>query len=78
MSAGLNGEIMQHILMANNDKVKEIICEYQDIFKVNFYLEIQNHGIEHEQVNVDKMQKLSKELNLPLVATNDAHYAKHD
>ena len=45
MSSGLNGEIMQHLLTANNDKVKEIICEYKAIFKDNFYLEIQNHNI---------------------------------
>ena len=54
---------------------KQSALEFAEIFPNRYYLEVQNHGIDHEQVNVDKMQKLSKELNLPLVA---AFYAFPD
>ena len=78
LSACLKGEVPEKLVNGDWEGAKKSALEFAEIFPNRYYLEIQNHGIEHEQVNVDKMQKLSKELNLPLVATNDAHYAKHD
>ena len=52
----------------------------QPLFLIDFpnryYLEIQNHGIPEEEANLKNMKKLSQDLNLPLVCTNDAHYAR--
>jgi len=78
LSACLKGEVPEKLVNGDWEGAKQSALEFAEIFPDRYYLEVQNHGIEHEQVNVDKMQKLSKELNLPLVATNDAHYAKHD
>ena len=74
LSACLAGEVQQNILKNKRDKAKDVALLYKDIFKEGFYLEIQNHGME-EQKKVNEVNiKLSKELNIPLVATNDVHY----
>ena len=74
LSACLAGEVQQNILKNKIDKAKDVALIYKDIFKEGFYLEIQNHGME-EQKKVNEVNiKLSKELNIPLVATNDVHY----
>ena len=74
LSACLGGEIQKSILKNNIDKAREIALLYKDTFKDGFYLEIQNHGME-EQKKVNEVNiNLSKELGIPLVATNDVHY----
>ncbi|MDV3426925.1 MAG: DNA polymerase III subunit alpha, partial [Bacillota bacterium] len=77
-SACLGGEIQTLISRGEIDKAKEAALKYKDIFKDSFYLELQYHGIE-EQLKVNKeLIKLSKELNLPLIATNDVHYIRKE
>lgn len=75
LSACLNGEIPKALLARRYDLAKEIASEYLDIFgKDNFYLEMQNHNlVEDKEVNAGLM-KISKELGIKLVATNDVHY----
>jgi DNA polymerase-3 subunit alpha len=56
-------------------KSKSIALQYQDIFgKGNFYLEIQDQGLEEEKKIQADLYRLEKELGIPLVATNDSHY----
>ena len=75
LSACLNGEIPKAILARNLDKARSLAQEYIDIFgKDNFFLEVQDHKLaEDKEVNAGLL-KLSKEMDIPLVATNDAHY----
>ena len=75
LSACLNGEIPKAILARNFDKAKSLAQEYIDIFgKDNFFLEVQDHKLaEDKEVNAGLL-KLSKDMDIPLVATNDAHY----
>lgn len=63
----------------NYEKAKNIALQYRDIFgEGNFYLEIQDHGLpEQKEVNA-ALVKLSKEINIPLVATNDIHYVNKE
>ena len=78
-SACLKGEI-PHLVMTNQlDQAKKIIDEYKQIFgKENFYLEIQDNLIpEQDKVN-EELIKLSKEMDLGLVATNDVHYIEQE
>ena len=79
LSACLQGEIPKWYLSEKPKKAKSALQNYLDIFgKDNFYLEIMDHGIE-EQATVNKeIIKLSKEFDVPLVATNDAHYLKKE
>ena len=75
LSACLQGEIAVNMLLGLYDEAKKVALEYLDIFgEGNYFLEIQDHGIaEQRQINPE-IYKLSKELNIPLVATNDVHY----
>jgi len=75
MSSCLKGEI-PHLITTNQlDKARAIASEYRDIFgKDSFYLEIQDNLIpEQDKVNHELM-RLSKDMDIPLVATNDIHY----
>ncbi len=74
LSACLGGEVQKAILNGNIEKAREAALFYKNTFKDGFYLELQNHGIE-EQRKVNEINiELSKELDIPLVATNDLHY----
>ncbi len=79
LSACLAGEIPRAIIENNYDKARELALEYKNIFgDGNFFLELQSNGID-EQVLVNQgLVRLSRELNIPLVATNDAHYLNKD
>lgn len=76
LSACLNGEIPRALLQGDKEKAKEILEYYQGVFgKENFYVEIQNHGIEDQIRVLPMLIELARECNAPLIATNDNHYA---
>ena len=75
LSACTAGEIPKNILRDNFSRAVELTKEYAEIFgKENFFLELQNHGLEEEKKVRDALIKISRELNIGLVATNDVHY----
>jgi DNA polymerase-3 subunit alpha len=77
LSACLKGEVTSHNVARRPDAAKKAALEYQEIFgEGNFYLEVQHHDIEDEIRNIDLMISLSRELGMPLVATNDIHFMK--
>ncbi len=80
LSGCLKGKIPQLILADKLNTAKETAFKYQKMFgKDNFYLEIQDHPNIKEQKKVNKaLINFSKELNIPLVATNDVHYLKRE
>ena len=78
LSACLKGEINQFLLKDMEEEARQTALEYQEMFDGNYYLELQDHGIEEEQKIRPQIIKLSKELNIPLVATNDVHYLKRE
>jgi DNA polymerase-3 subunit alpha len=74
-SACLHGEIANHIIRGNMDEAKRAALEFRDIFgEDNFYLEIMENGIPDQSVANQGLIELSRELSIPLVATNDCHY----
>ena len=75
LSACLAGEVQRYIVKGLVDEAKKAACKYEDCFgKGNYFLEMQDHGIpEQKTVNAALMQ-MSKELDIPLVVTNDVHY----
>lgn len=75
LSACLAGEVQRYITKGLIDEAKKTALKYEQCFgKGNFFLELQDHGIpEQRQVNSVLLQ-MSKELDIPLVATNDVHY----
>lgn len=74
LTSCLAGEIPTYILNNRIDKAKEAIREYLDIFGEDFYLELQDNGLEEQKYVNERLIELSKEFNIPLVATNDVHY----
>ncbi len=79
-SACLAGEIPSLIRAGKKEKAKKRILEYNDLFgQGNFYLELMHHPQIEELPEVNRqLIELSKELNVPLVATNDVHYLKKE
>jgi DNA polymerase-3 subunit alpha len=79
LSACLAGAIPRRLKIDDYEGAKEIALEYSQIFGPdNFYLELQDHGIA-EQAKVNPLLlRLSRELKLPLVVTNDAHYLRKE
>lgn len=79
LSACLAGEIPQALLSDDYERAKETALWYQSVLgEGNYYLEIQDHGLEPQQAIIPKMMQLSKETGIPLVATNDAHYLQKE
>ncbi|MDP8299649.1 MAG: DNA polymerase III subunit alpha, partial [Candidatus Tantalella remota] len=75
MSACLKGEVAHFLLSDQWDEAKKRATEYSEIFgKDDFYLEIQDNRMEEQFKLNNLLIKLSKELDLPLVATSDVHY----
>jgi DNA polymerase-3 subunit alpha len=74
-SGCLSGELCEELMAGNYEKAKSVAQQYEDIFgKGNFYLEIQDQGLEQEKQIHEALFRLERELNIPLVATNDSHY----
>lgn len=78
LSACAGGVVSSHIIKDDLKSAKEAAIIYKEIFGSDFYLEIQNHGIDIEQKILNYMPKLARELDLKLIATNDIHYIKHE
>ena len=73
------GEIQTRIRMGAYDEARNAAGEFREIFGANnFYIELMDHGIEIERRSREDLLRLSKELGLPLVATNDLHYTYAD
>ena len=75
LSGCLAGEVARALERNDYEEAKKVAEWYNGVFgDGNYYLEIQNHGLD-EQLRINPMLiSLSKELNIPLAATNDAHY----
>ena len=74
-SGCLSGELCEELVAGRYEKAKSVAQQYEDIFgKGNFYLEIQDQGLEDEKKIHEALFRLEREINIPLVATNDSHY----
>ena len=79
LSACLGGPVSQHLLNDSYDDAKEYALKLAEIFgEGNFYLELQDHGIDKQQLVNQGILRISRETGLPLVVTNDAHYLRKE
>ncbi|MBQ8912093.1 MAG: DNA polymerase III subunit alpha, partial [Clostridia bacterium] len=77
LSGCVAGKIPSLLVENRYEEAKKTALFYEELFgKDNFYLEIQNHGVEEEQVALAGLLRLCRETGIPPVATNDAHYIK--
>ena len=77
-SACLAGEVASNIMKDDMEKAKEAALWYKNIFGEDYYLEIQNNGIKEQTLVNQKLIQMSRELDIPLVATNDSHYLRRE
>ncbi len=75
LSACLSGDLPKLLLQDRHEDAVAYVREMQDIFgKENFFIEIMDHGIREERIVLPRLVALARELDVPLVATNDCHY----
>ncbi|GGH56533.1 DNA-directed DNA polymerase [Rothia aerolata] len=74
-----SGEIQTRLRLGQYQEAVQAASDYRDIFgKDNYYCEIMDHGLQIEKNVMEDLHRLRKELNLPLVATNDLHYTRYE
>ena len=79
LSACLRGAVTEAVVEEKYDQARENAYKLRDVFgKGNFFLEIQDQGLEAERRVNPQLVRLSKETGIPLVATNDCHYLHHE
>jgi DNA polymerase-3 subunit alpha len=78
LSACLKGEVSQRLLRESEQRSRDTIAEYRDIFGDDYYLEVQNHGIPEEETARAAIFAIARDLNIRVVATNDIHYLKKE
>ena len=78
LSACLAGEIAQNLLHDNYEKAKETALWYKSVFGDRYYLEMQDHGLPEDKKVLPLILRLSRELDIPPVCTNDIHYIEKD
>ncbi len=77
LSACLAGDVPQRLVAGDYEGAKELALWYDNLFgRGNYYLEIQDHGIEDQKIVIDGLLRMHEETGIPLVATNDAHYLR--
>ncbi len=79
LSACLAGVIPRLLTRGMYEEAKEAALEHQEIFgEGNYFLELQDHGIPEQKTVNQQLVRMSRELNIPLVATNDVHYTREE
>lgn len=79
LSGCMYGEISRLLVSGNYERAKAKALEYREVFGMdNYFLEIQNHGIDDQMRILSMMYRLSAETGIPLVATNDCHYLRRE
>ena len=79
LSACLAGEVPRYLTRGLYEEARQTALEYQEIFgKDNYFLELQDHGIPDQRLVNQQLLRMSEELHIPLVATNDVHYTYED
>ena len=73
-SACLGGEIPQALMNHGMKRAEEILEEFLLIFKDDFYLELQRHGLEEQEPVNQQLLQMAEKYNLKVIATNDCHY----
>lgn len=74
LSACIAGGIPRRIINGDYEGAKKLALDLKDTFGDDFYIEIQNHGIEEELIALPQLVKLADEIGVEIVATNDVHY----
>lgn len=76
LSACLRGDVPSKLLAGDDEGAYNLAREYKEIFGEDYYIELQDHGLEDQKTVLPKLIKLAKDMDIPVVATNDVHYVE--
>lgn len=77
-SACLGGEVLQWLLKGDEEKAKACAKQYQDMFGEDYYIELQDHGLEEQKRTNPILIKIAQELGIKMIITNDSHYLRRE
>lgn len=77
-SACLGGEVLQHLIKGDYEGAKAVAKRYKDLFGDDYYIELQDHGLEEQKRTNPDLIRLAKELDIKMIITNDSHYLKKE
>ncbi len=79
LSACLRGDINETLMADRYDEARRLAYEYTDMFgKNNFFLEMQDHGLDQDRIVMPAVNRLSADTGVPLLVTNDSHYLRKE
>mgnify|MGYP004465713037 FL=1 len=78
LSACLGGEVLQHLIKNEVEKAKEVAKRYKDLFGDDYYIELQDHGLDEQKRTNPQLIQIAKELGIKMVITNDSHYLRRE
>ena len=77
-SACLGGEVLQYLQKGEYEEAKAVAKRYKDLFGEDYYIELQDHGLEEQKRTNPDLIKIAKELDIKMVITNDSHYLRKE
>ena len=78
LSACLGGELLKTLINQNYDKARDLAKQYKDLFGEDYYIELQDHGLEEQKRTNPDLIRIARELDIQMVITNDSHYLVKD
>jgi DNA polymerase-3 subunit alpha len=78
LSGCLSSELSKSLVAGQGEQARAIAAEYREIFGDRYFLEVQNHGLAEQGPLNEKIAEIGREMNIPIVATNDSHYTHRD
>ncbi|MCD7740099.1 MAG: DNA polymerase III subunit alpha, partial [Candidatus Gastranaerophilales bacterium] len=76
LSACIQGELIQDILSGSIENARKTAAWYKNLFKDDYYIELQDHGLDKQKQSNPELIKIAQEMDIPLVITNDSHYLR--
>lgn len=77
-SACLGSEVLQNLLKGDYEEAKTVAKRYKDLFGDDYYIELQDHGLDEQKRTNPDLIKLAKELDIKMIITNDSHYLRKE
>ena len=78
LSACVQGELAQQVLKGTKESAREVAKYYKNLFKDDYYIEIQDHGLPDQKKSNPELIAIAREMGIKLVITNDSHYLKKE
>ena len=75
-SACLGGEVLQRLQEGKYEEAKAVAKKYKDLFGDDYYIELQDHGLEEQKRTNPDLIKIAQELDIEMIITNDSHYLR--